>query len=264
MGDRVHEEWGAGGPYEQYMGRWSREVAREFLSWLGAAPSQTWADVGCGTGALAGSILAAAAPRAVAAIDRSPGFVAAARGAIADPRAHFAVADASALPWASSRYGVAVAALLLNFVPDALAVVREMARVTQPGGTVAAYVWDYRGGMEMLRHFWDVAGSVDPAATALDQGERFPLCQPEPLAALFAAAGLRSVAVRPIVIPTIFRDFDDYWLPFLGKQGSAPTYVASLDPETRERLRLALRAHLAAADGPIAMTAQAWAVQGTV
>ncbi len=131
---------------------------------------------------------------------------------------------------------------------------------------MAAYVWDYSGGMEMMRHFWDAAVEVNPEDAALDEAERFPLCQPEPLKAVFQDAGLTSIAVRSIAIPTVFRDFDDYWTPFLGKQGPAPTYVASLDGETRDRIREVLQARLvaAAADSSITLTAQAWAVQGTV
>jgi hypothetical protein len=141
---------------------------------------------------------------------------------------------------------------------------REMARVTRRGGRVAAYVWDYVHGMQMMRHFWDVAVELNPKDSTLDQGQRFPLCQPEPLEALFRAAGLTSISVRAIEIPTVFRDFDDYWSPFLGKQGAAPTYLASLDGETRDRIRDSLKARLvAAADGSIAMSARAWAVQGT-
>jgi hypothetical protein len=154
---------------------------------------------------------------------------------------------------------------VLNFVSDADSMVKEMARVTRPGGKVAAYVWDYAGGMQMLRYFWNVAVELNPNDSAVDQGERFPLCQPEPLEALFQRAGLTSISVRPIDIPTAFRDFDDYWIPFLGKQGAAPTYLASLDEEMRDHIRDALKARLVpAADGSIALTARAWAVQGTV
>jgi hypothetical protein len=142
---------------------------------------------------------------------------------------------------------------------------REMARVTRPGGTVAAYVWDYAGCMQMMRHFWDVAVELNPSDSALDQAERFPLCQPEPLETLFRDAGLTSISVRSIDIPTVFRDFDDYWTPFLGKQGAAPTYLASLNETDREQIRDALKARLVPnADGTIAMIARAWAVQGTV
>lgn len=265
MSHHVREVWAVGEPYEQYVGRWSRVVARTFLAWLDVPAAQTWGDVGCGTGALAAGILATAAPHAVFASDRSAGFLAFARRTIADPRVHFAVGDAGALPWAGGRCAVTVSGLMLNFVPDAVAALREMARVTQPGGRVAAYVWDYLGGMQLMRQFWDAAIAVDPAAAALDEGVRFGLCQPEPLAAAFQEAGLRSVAVRSIVIPTVFPSFDAYWAPFLGKQGSAPTYLAALDPDTRERLRATLQARLpAAADGSITLSAQAWAAQGLV
>jgi SAM-dependent methyltransferase len=265
LGERALESWGAGGPYEQYVGRWSRRVAREFLAWLDLPAGRAWGDVGCGTGALADAVLGLSAPRSLLAIDRSRGFLAQAQRAICDPRAHFQQAEATALPWVSAVCDATVSGLVLNFVPDAAAMVREMARATRAGGRVAAYVWDYAGGMQMMRHFWDAALEVSPGDAALDQAERFPICRPEPLAMLFQQAGLRSVAVRAIEIPTIFRDFDDYWLPFLGRQGAAPTYLAALDDERRERISELLRRRLApCADGTIALTAQAWAVQGTV
>lgn len=264
MRDGVREAWVAGEPYEQYIGRWSRSMAQSFLVWLDVPSGQTWGDVGCGTGALVAGMLATVAPHAIFAIDRSAGFLAAARSTIPDQRVRFAVADATALPWASGSCAATVSGLVLNFVPDAIAMVREMARVTRPRGQVAAYVWDYGGGMQMLRSFWDAAIAVTPAAAALDEAERFPLCQPESLKAVFRAAGLTAIAVRALTIPTVFRDFADYWTPFLGKQGPAPTYVASLNDATRDQLRAVLQARLVpAADGSIALTAQAWAVQGT-
>jgi SAM-dependent methyltransferase len=265
MVEGAKEHWGSGGPYEQYVGRWSRNVAREFLVWLAVPPGQTWADVGSGTGALVDMILSGCEPRSIVAIDKSEGFVAEARRRIADPRARFEVGDATALPWDSKSSDVTVSGLVLNFVSDSGAMAKEMARVTRPGGKVAAYVWDYSGGMEMMRHFWDVVVELNPNDSALDQGERFPLCQPDPLAALFRESGLTLVSVRPIDVPTVFRDFNDYWMPFLGKQGAAPTYLASLDKEMRDRIRGALRARLTPnADGSITLTARAWAVQGTV
>jgi SAM-dependent methyltransferase len=265
MTEHAKETWGLGGPYDRYVGRWSRLVARSFLEWLAVPAGQTWGDVGCGTGALVEGIVAGADPKLVFAIDRSEGFLVAARAAIADQRVQFEVGDATALPWPTASCDVTVSGLVLNFVPDAGAMAREIARVTRSQGKVAAYVWDYRGGMEMMRQFWDVATAVRPKDAALDQAERFPLCEPEPLMALFQDAGLRSVAVRAIDIPTVFRDFDEYWLPFLGKQGAAPTYLSTLDDAAREQIRERLRARLpVAADGSIALTARAWAVQGTV
>jgi SAM-dependent methyltransferase len=257
------EDWDSGHAYEQYVGRWSRTVATEFLHWLGLPPGLAWADVGCGTGALASAILETCQPSSVSGIDSSEGFVSRARQRIGDPRARFETGDATRLPWAPAVRDVTVSGLVLNFVRDHDAMVREMVRVTRPGGSVAAYVWDYAGGMEMMRHFWDAAVAVSPGDAKLDQAERFPLCQPGPLRALFEKMGLASVTVGAIDIPMVFRNFDDYWSPFLGKTGAAPTYLASVGSEVRERIRLYLESRLApASDRPIALTARAWAVRG--
>lgn len=265
MDEKPKENWGSGGPYEQYVGRWSRKVAKEFLTWLGVSPGRTWGDAGCGTGALVDVILAECEPQSIAAIDRSEGFIAEARRKITDSRVRFEIGDATALPWPSDSFDATVSGLVLNFVGDADRMANEMARVTRPGGKVAAYVWDYAGGMQMMRHFWDVAVDLNPNDSALDQAERFPLCQPDPLEALFRRAGLTSVSTRPIEISTVFRDFDDYWIPFLGKQGAAPTYLASLNHEMRDRIRDALKARLVPnPDGTIAMVARAWAVRGAI
>ena len=265
MADKAKETWESADAYEQYSGRWSRKVAKEFLAWLHVPPGQTWGDVGCGAGALADSILAECNPKAIMAIDRAEGFISEARRKVDDPRVCFEVGDAAALPWPRGSCDATVCGLLLNFVSDAGSLAREMSRVTRPGGRVAAYVWDYGRGMKMMRYFWDVAVELNPRDSTLDQGQRFPLCQPEPLEALFRASGLTSISVRSIEIPTVFRDFDDYWMPFLGKQGAAPTYLASLDHENQIRIRDALKARLIpAADGSIALSARAWAVQGVV
>jgi SAM-dependent methyltransferase len=265
MTEHVKETWGSGEPYDRYVGRWSRMVAREFLAWLGIPPQQVWGDVGCGTGALTAGILAEAAPKLVFAIDQSEGFLRAAQDRMSDQRARFELADAAALPWPDAACDVTASGLVLNFVPDANAVVNEMVRVTRTHGTVAAYVWDYAGGMAMMQHFWDAAITVRPRDAAFNQAERFPLCQPEPLKKLFQDAGLTSLAVRAIEIPTVFRDFDDFWLPFLGGQGAAPTYLATLDSQTKAQIRDLLQARLATdANGSISLPARAWAIQGIV
>jgi SAM-dependent methyltransferase len=259
------EAWDSGSAYEQYAGRWSRKIAAEFLRWLAPAARLAWADVGCGTGAVTSTILAACDPVSVRGIDSSAGFVAQARQRIPDPRAVFETGNATRLPWPSAACDVAVSGLVVNFVPDPEAMAREMARVTKPGGRVAMYVWDYAGGMQMMRHFWDAAIAVSPGDARLDQAERFPLCQPGPLQALLERAGMKSVAVRAIEIPTVFTSFEDYWTPFLGRTGAAPTYLASVTDEVRQEIRRHLESRLTPpGGGPIALTARAWAVQGTV
>jgi SAM-dependent methyltransferase len=257
------EVWASGAAYEPYVGRWSRLVAREFLDWLGLPPGARWLDLGCGTGALSQTALAQAGPASVLGVDRSEGYVAYARERTSDPRANFAVGDVQELPCAAARFEAAVSGLVLNFVPRPAAAVAEMARVVRADGTVGAYVWDYAGGMQLMRCFWDAAVALNPAARELDEGRRFPICQPEPLRHLFAGAGLTGVEVRPIEVPTVFRDFADYWSPFLGGQAPAPGYAISLDDERRTRLRERIRAALPTApDGSIHLVARAWAVRG--
>jgi trans-aconitate methyltransferase len=204
-------------------------------------------------------------PSSVFGIDSSDGFVSQARQSIRDPRARFETGDATHLPWESAVCDVTVSGLVLNFVRDHESMTREMVRVTKRGGWVAAYVWDYAAGMQMMRQFWDAAIAVSPNDAKLDQAERFPLCQSEPLRALFERMELKSVTVRAIEIPTVFQTFDDYWDPFLGKTGAAPTYLASVSHEVREQIRLHLKSRLASTqDGPIELTARVWAVKGTV
>ncbi len=257
------ETWDAGDSYEAYVGRWSRAVAHEFLRSLAVPEHREWLDVGCGTGALAQTIVERAAPAAVLGIDRSGEFVAHARARVADPRARFEVGDAQALPVTDAAFDAVVSGLVLNFVPEPPRMLAEMARATRGGGTVALYVWDYAGSMELLRVFWDAAKAIDPAAAALDEGVRFPICAPAPLARLLADAGLTGIETFAIDVPTEFRDFDDYWSPFLGGQGPAPGYAMSLPEDRREALRESIRASLSVApDGSIRLTARAWAARG--
>jgi SAM-dependent methyltransferase len=255
--------WAAGDLYEPYVGRWSRLVAREFLSWLSVPAHRDWLDVGCGTGALTQVILETANPHGVTGIDPSPGFIDYAKARTASPLASFEVGDGQSLPVEVASFDAAVAGLVLNFVPEPSRAVAEMTRAVRPGGVVAAYVWDYAGKMELMRHFWDAAVALDPAAIDLDEGRRFSLCAPEPLSELFARAGLRAVEVRPIDVPTRFRDFDDYWSPFLGGQAPAPGYALSLSADRRNRLRDRIRSDLpVSSDGTIRLIARAWAIRG--
>jgi SAM-dependent methyltransferase len=258
------DTWASGELYEPYVGRWSRLVAQEFLAWLAVPPGRSWLDVGCGTGALTQTILAAATPARVVGVDPSAGYIAYAREQMRDARVRFDVSDAQRLPFDTATFDAVVSGLVLNFVPNPEQAVTEMKRLARPGGVVAAYVWDYAGKMELMRFFWDAAVALNPAAANLDEGRRFPLCKPEPLRQLFAATGLRGVEVRAIDVPTHFRDFDDYWTPFLGGQAPAPGYAMSLAEEQRIALREQIRRTLPIEpDGSIRLIARAWAVRGT-
>jgi len=262
--EHVSDTWERGSPYERYVGRWSREVAPRFLAWLDVPAGRRWLDVGCGTGALCATIADRCSPASIAGVEPSAGFLETAKDNLAG-RAVLHQGSATQIPLADAAVDVVVSGLVLNFVPDPPAALREMARVTGRGGTIAAYVWDYAGKMELMRLFWDAAAELDPAAAKLDEGTRFPLCRPEALEQLFGAAGLAEVAVQPIDIATRLADFDDYWQPFLGGQGPAPAYAMSLDEAARVRLRERLRERMPIApDGSIALIARAWAVRGRV
>lgn len=261
---QVQDNWQRGSPYERYVGRWSRRVAPEFLSWLAIAPGKRWLDVGCGTGALCAAVIEHCSPAAVTGVEPSENFLAAARAELGG-RADLRSGSATQLPLADDAVDVVVSGLVLNFVGDAPAAMAEMVRVVRPGGTIAAYVWDYAEKMELMRYFWDAAAALDPGAARLDEGVRFPLCRPPALQALFDGSALEAVQVTAIDIPTRFDSFDDYWDPFLGGQGPAPSYATSLDEAGRSRLRERLQAQLpVAADGSIALTARAWTVRGRV
>lgn len=258
-----HDVWAQGAGYERYIGRWSRPVAAAFLDWLAVPPGKVWLDVGCGSGALSRRIVEAAAPAAVVGVDSSEGFVAHAGAHVAG--AQFRVGDAQALPVANREFDAVVSGLVLNFVPDQPKAVAEMRRAARPGGTVAVYVWDYGGEMQLIRRFWDAAIALDSAARDLDEAVRFPHCRPEPLRTLFTGAGLRNVETKAIDVPTVFKDFEDYWSPFLGGQGPAPGYCMKLPEAAREALRERLRSSLPTQrDGKIPLVARAWAVQGRV
>jgi SAM-dependent methyltransferase len=260
-----NDVWAAGDRYEPYVGRWSRRVASVFVDGLGVPEGSRWIDIGCGTGALTQTVVERAAPSSVIGLDPSDGFLAHARARLAAANVQFDVADAQSLPLPSASVDAAVSGLVLNFVPRPERALAEMARVVRPGGVVAAYVWDYAEGMQLMRHFWDAAAALDPAALALDEGRRFPLCRPGPLRELFEQAGLVGCAVWPIDVPTVFRDFDDFWSPFLGGQGPAPGYAMALDEPRRVALAQRLRERLpVGADGSIVLAARAWAVRGTV
>ena len=252
--------WASGDAYEPYVGRWSRAVAAEFLTGLSVGPGGRWLDVGCGTGALSGAILMGCEPAEVVGVDPSEGYVAWAAAHVDDPRARFVVTDATHLP--DGPFDAVVSGLVLNFVPDPAAAVKAMSEAAT-SGVVAAYVWDYADRMELMRYFWDAAVALDPAAAGLDEGVRFPICRPDRLEALWREAGLTGVSSRAIEVPTIFRDFDDYWRPFLGGQGPAPGYAMSLDEGRRVTLRERIRSMLPIEqNGSIRLMARAWTVRG--
>ena len=258
-----HDGWQAGDSYDAYMGRWSRQIAPRFLDWLDTAESLDWLEVGCGSGALSATIFDQCNPRSLVAIDPSDGFVSTARKKVPDKRAEFCVGDAQDIALDTASRDVVASALVLNFVPDREKALSEMKRIVRPGGVIGFYVWDYPGeGVEFMRAFWKEATALDGNALTLNEDQRFPFCTPDNLTDLVENSGLLSVDCVPIEVPTIFKDFDDYWHPFTLGAGPAPGYCMSLEPEHRQRLREKLDENLPRSeDGAIDLKARAWAIK---
>jgi SAM-dependent methyltransferase len=249
--------------YERFMGRWSRKLAEPFLDFVGLGPACNVLDVGCGTGALTEAILRRHPHNTAVGVDPSPDFLEEARSRIDGERARFEVVDARSIPEPDASFDAALSMLALNFVPEPMAAVREMSRVTKQGGSVGGVLWDISDGMLMLRRFWDAAVEIDPAADSLDE-RHHALCVENRLMELFQSAGLLGVVGSKLTVPMQFESFDDYWQPFLGGQGPAGAFVQSLANEDREKLRELLRSRLSPGDQKFDLSATAWAVKAVV
>ena len=260
----LKDSWKSANSYEDYMGRWSRLVAPRFLAWLGIPPQRSWLDVGCGTGALTQAILSTADPKNVKGIDPSETFVAYARAQAGDKRASFVAGCLEEIASRAEKFDVIVSGLVLNFLPNPQNGLELMKRATSDHGTVAAYVWNYSTGMQLLSYFWDTAAELDTERAALHEGRRFAICEPQALKELYEGAGLNNISVKSLEIPTVFRDFDDYWQPFTWGQGPTGTYCATLDEQQQQVLMERTRTRLPVkTDGTISLTARAWAIRGT-
>jgi SAM-dependent methyltransferase len=256
-----------GAAYEVFLGRWTRLLAPRLLDFAAFAADGALIDVGTGTGSLACAMAERWRSRRVLGVDIAEPYVAYAREQANGASIEFDIGDAAALRCADGAFAGAAAQLVLNFVPNAAAAVREMRRVTRRGGTVAAAVWDFRGGLVYQRLFWDTAAGIDPgAADARDRLFSGALALPDGLPDLFRDAGLSGVERASLTIRMDYANFDDYWRPLLGGQAPVGTYITALGEGLRSRIEAAVRRSYCsgAPDGERSLTATAWAVRATV
>ena len=248
----------AGDAYERFMGRWSRELAPLLVKFAGIHDGDAVLDVGSGTGALTAAVAVVAPSSRIIGIDPAAPYVAFAQARHPGDFIRFEVGDAQQLRFLDGSFDRTLSLLVLNFIPDPAKALDQMIRVTKPGGTVAAAVWDYGEEMQMLRAFWDEAVALHPAAAARDE-RHMPLCRQGELGVLWRQYQLLDVWEKPLAIRTRFSTFDDYWSPFLDKQGPAGAYVAALAASEREQLRLRLRRRLLGEgpDRPFVLVARA-------
>jgi SAM-dependent methyltransferase len=248
--------------YDRHVGRYGPQLAEALVGFAGVEPGMRVLDVGCGPGALTAALAGRAGAPNVAAVDPSEPFAAACRARL--PEVNVVVAAAEALPFADGTFAAVLSQLVVNFMQDARTGVREMARVTRPGGVMASCVWDYAGQMTLLRAFWDSARDVDPSrAAAADEGVVMRWCHEGELAELWSAAGLRDVRAGSLVVSATYRDFEDLWAPLPTGVAPSGAFCTSLDEDRRAVLHDAYRDRLGVGDGPFELSARAWAVAGT-
>lgn len=256
------------GNYERLMGRWSRLLAPLFIGHAGIADGENVIEVGCGTGSLTFALPQAANIASLTAVDHSEIYLAAAQAKNRDPRITIEHGDGSALRFADARFDRAVSMLVLpSVVPRSELAVREMRRVTRPGGVVCAAFWDSPGGAVASRMFWDTASALDEAAAAArDRTMGRPIYAPGALPRMWAEAGLVDIDQRSLVIRMDFADFADYWGPYASGEGALGDYVATLDAARRDRLEQHLRsAYLCGRpDGERSFVAVALSCRGVV
>ena len=243
--------------YDRFMGRYSRPLAPKLADLAGVGGGQRVLDVGCGPGALTAELVARLGPGAVAAVDPSASFVAAARAR--NPGVDVREASAERLPFPEAAFDVVLAQLVVHFMSDPVAGLAEMARATRRDGVVAACVWDHAGDHGPLHVFWGAARELDPD---VEDESRLAGAREGHLAELFEAAGIREIEASALRVTVEHSSFDAWWEPFTGGVGPAGSYVAGLDPERRGTLRERCRSMLPV--GPFALSAIAWAARGVV
>lgn len=256
-----------GAAYEAWLGRWTRKLAEPFLDFTRFPDSGDLLDVGCGTGALTFVMAQRWSGRHIVGVDLAAPFIDYARSRNSSDQPQFEVGDACALPYVDRRFAGVAAQFVLMFIPRPELALKEICRVTRPGGTVGAALWDLRGGLVFERILWDTAVGIDPAARAVrDWRFNAPTVLPDGLTRLFRETGLEDVERASLTIRTDFQDFEDYWQPLLGGQGPVGQYFRKLTPELKAQIKDAVRdAYCSGAvDGERSFTATAWAVRARV
>lgn len=245
----------AASAYDAFMGRYSRLLVGQMADLANLRPGDRAIDVGCGPGALTAELVRRLDAANVAAVDPSEPFVTAARARF--PDVDVRVAGAESLPYPDQAFDAALAQLVVHFMTDPLAGIREMARVTRPGGTVVACVWDFAGGRSPLSPFWNAVEAADPS----NPGEsRYAGARKGHLVELFRAAGVQDVEELVLAADITHPTFDDWWLPFSAGVGPAGAHAKALEPEAREELAASIRSTLPPA--PFTIRARAWAARG--
>jgi SAM-dependent methyltransferase len=247
--------------YDRFVGRYSYALCDALAERAGLTAGLSVLDVGAGSGAGTRRLVELAGPGRLAAVDPSEPFVAALRERF--PEIDVRKGFAESLPFEDDSFDAVLALLVVNFMADPEAGVAEMRRVTRPGSTVAACVWDYGGEMQLLGRFWDAVEELDPAGAGdADERSSMPYRREGELAGLLRDAGLAEVEDGAIVVSAEYASFEDLWDPYMTGVGPAGAYAVSLPPDRQDALKARYRELLEAPDGPFSLTARAWYATG--
>ena len=251
--------------YEAFMGRWSRQIAVQFLDWLETANDLVWLDVGCGAGMLSQTLNQRCTPKSVVGVDPSETYIDVARAHAANTNISFKVGDAQDLPFDDGAFDVVVSGLMIKFVPDKLRAVSEMKRVARPNSQIALYDWDLEHSMNMTRHFWQAVAEVAPELTEGRATDRPPMKETSTVAEKFREAGLNNVEECKFSFTARFTDFDDYWYPMTHNVQNVGRFYQTLSDDHRTAIRDRVQKILPiAVDGSISFQSQASAIKGRV
>ncbi len=255
--------------YEQWMGRWSRRLAPAFVRFANPPSGGKILDVGCGTGALSTALLETLVNGSVVGIDPSRAYIAHCRRYSPDQRLHFQSGDATGIPFADESFDATLSFLVLQEIPDARKAVREMRRVTRPGGCVASSQWDFEDGLPMLACFWEAAIEIvadEPTRREATRVMAVDYPDEDALGRLWEQSNLVDVEVRSLQLDMTFESFEDYWTPFLSGVTASASFAGRLSQEQKSALEDRLRHELTpdSSDGSFTLPARAWAVRGAV
>jgi SAM-dependent methyltransferase len=258
--------WTDGVSYESYTGRWSRLIADKFIDWLEVkqAGVERCIDMGSGTGALSEALLANAVCLSLTCVDRSPAYLSFAKQRLQSSGVEFVTGDVQNTSLPTGVYSLVVSGLVANFVDSPEKMLREMRRLGRSGSILGLYIWDFADGMEPIRKFWDAAHKCQaPNVGDYDAAIRFPICQRDNLLSCVREAGWLEAKVIPIEINAQFKNFDDYWAPFLSGQGTGPAFAVSLSNDMREKVRKTLMCLVTdSPNEPFILRTRAWAAKG--
>jgi SAM-dependent methyltransferase len=256
------ENWDNIQGYEMYVGRWSRALSLDFVHWLNACAALKWMEIGCGTGALTQAIAETYDPSSLLALDKSEAYLTKARENGKLSKVSFLRVDLdSFLP--EGEFDNITSGLVLNFLPHTEKTLRSLMSNLRNGGQLSAFVWDYGGHYQPMRHFWDAAKEVSAVAKDFDTGIKFEICRKEKLISLFESLGLTHVEFTNLERIAMFQNFDDYWLPIASAQGSVTEFISILTEKEKDNLKETIRRRLPIAlNGEIKLIINALAVKG--